>query len=61
MNHARAAGARGVVSMGLAGLAVLLLWLLCGDLGVSMRERAAMPTALELLRRPRRLRQRSEW
>jgi len=51
MNYVRAASARGVVSAGLAGLAVLLLWLLCGDFGVSMRERAAVPSALELLRR----------
>lgn len=49
--YARAASARGAMPAGLAGLALLLLWLLCGDFGVSMRERAAVPSALELLRR----------
>ncbi|MCE4553938.1 MFS transporter [Pelomonas sp. P8] len=37
--------------LGLTGMGVLLLCLLVGDLGVSMRERAALPSALELLRR----------
>lgn len=36
---------------GALGLGALLLCLLLGDLGVSMRERAALPSALELLRR----------
>jgi len=47
MSRARAASA----GIGLAGLGGLLLWLLVGDLGISMRERAALPSALELLRR----------
>ncbi|MFG6489085.1 MFS transporter [Roseateles sp. BYS78W] len=51
MNRAQAASARAAVPFGLAGLGALLLWLLLGDLGVSMRERAALPSALELLRR----------
>lgn len=50
MISARAASA-GAVPLGLAGLAALLLWLVFGDLGVSIRERAALPSALELLRR----------
>jgi MFS family permease len=37
--------------LGLAGLGALLMWLLLGDLGVSLRDRAALPSALELLRR----------
>lgn len=47
----RALRAATVRPLGLAGLAGLLLWLLVGDLGVSMRDRAALPGALELLRR----------
>ncbi|MBB3222765.1 MFS transporter [Pseudoduganella umbonata] len=33
-----------------AGLAGMLGWLLLGDLGIAMRDRAALPSALELLR-----------
>jgi len=51
MARAQAATAAGLVSLGLAGLGGLLLWLVLGDFGVSMRERAAVPSALELLRR----------
>jgi maltose/moltooligosaccharide transporter len=50
MYRARAS-AVAAVPLSLAGLGALLLWLLCGDLGVTIRERAALPTALELLRR----------
>ena len=48
MSDARVASAGRVLPL---GLAALLLWLLFGDLGVSIRERAALPSALELLRR----------
>jgi hypothetical protein len=51
MNRARTASAAAGVPLSLAGLGALLLCLLFGDLGVSMRERAALPSALELLRR----------
>ncbi|MEO6276210.1 MFS transporter [Roseateles sp.] len=52
MNRARAASAgAALLPLSLAGLGGLLLWLLFGDLGVSMRERAALPSALELMRR----------
>jgi hypothetical protein len=50
MDRARAS-AVAAMPLSLAGLGALLLWLLCGDLGVTIRERAALPTALELLRR----------
>ncbi len=33
-----------------AGAAVMLAWLLVGDLGIAIRDRAAQPTALEMLR-----------
>ena len=39
------------VPLGLAALFALLCWLLLGDVGLAMRDRAAIPTALELLRR----------
>jgi maltose/moltooligosaccharide transporter len=51
MNRALAARAAAAMPLGLVGLGALLFWLLCGDFGVSMRERAAVPSALELLRR----------
>lgn len=35
---------------GIAALAGMLGWLLLGDLGIAMRDRAALPSALELLR-----------
>lgn len=47
------AGARpaGPLLLGLgAGAAVTLGWLLVGDLGIAIRDRAAQPTALEMLR-----------
>jgi maltose/moltooligosaccharide transporter len=34
-----------------AGLAAMLFWLLVGDLGIAVRERAALPSGLELLHR----------
>lgn len=37
--------------LSVAGLGVVLFWLLLGDLGIQMRDRAALPSALELLRR----------
>lgn len=37
--------------LGMAALLALLLWLLLGDVGIAMRERGAVPSALELLRR----------
>lgn len=37
--------------LGGMALAALLAWLLIGDVGIAMRERGAMPSALELLRR----------
>ncbi|MGV7209653.1 MFS transporter [Oxalobacteraceae bacterium A2-2] len=39
------------VPMGAAGLAAVIFWLLVGDLGMVMRDRAALPSGLELLRR----------
>jgi len=39
------------VPLGLAALLALLCWLLLGDVGMAMRDRAAIPSALELLRR----------
>ncbi len=45
----RRAGA--VLPLGTAALLALLCWLLLGDIGMAMRDRAAIPTALELLRR----------
>lgn len=43
--------AASALPLGLGGLLALLLWLMVGDLGVSMRDRGALPSALELLRR----------
>jgi maltose/moltooligosaccharide transporter len=37
--------------LGVAALLALLCWLLLGDVGIAMRERGAVPSALELLRR----------
>lgn len=37
--------------LGMAALLALLCWLLLGDVGIAMRERGAVPSALELLRR----------
>jgi MFS family permease len=37
--------------LGAAGLAAVIFWLLVGDLGMVMRDRAALPSGLELLRR----------
>ncbi|MBW8894556.1 MAG: MFS transporter, partial [Burkholderiales bacterium] len=37
--------------LGIAALLALLCWLLLGDVGIAMRERGAVPSALELLRR----------
>jgi Na+/melibiose symporter-like transporter len=51
MARAQAATVTGLASLGVAGLGGLLLWLMLGDFGVSMRDRAAVPSALELLRR----------
>lgn len=47
MPRVRAAG----VPLGTTALVVLLGWLLLGDVGLAMRDRGAIPTALELLRR----------
>lgn len=51
MKAARTASAMAAMPLGLAGLGALLFWLLLGDLGIAIRERAAFPSALELLRR----------
>ncbi|WP_338764136.1 MFS transporter [Massilia sp. METH4] len=44
------AGARAAGGVGLLSLAGMLAWLLLGDLGLAMRDRAALPSGLELLR-----------
>ena len=48
---ALAAGPGAAIPLGVTTLAALLCWLLLGDVGMAMRERAAVPSALELLRR----------
>ncbi len=50
MSLTRLAGTRALPTIGWAGLGALLLWLMLGDLGVSIRDRAALPSALEMLR-----------
>jgi maltose/moltooligosaccharide transporter len=51
VKRAGAGSAAAAVPLGLAALLALLGWLLLGDLGMAMRDRAAIPSALELLRR----------
>ena len=55
LGRARALGPKSTAvaaaPLGMAALLALLGWLLLGDVGIAMRERAALPTALELLRR----------
>ncbi|MYM97393.1 MFS transporter, partial [Duganella vulcania] len=45
------AGQRAAWGVASAGLLAVLFWLLVGDLAISIRERAALPSGLELLRR----------
>ena len=47
----RPVGRRAAWGLASAGLLAVLFWLLVGDLAISIRERAALPSGLELLRR----------